>query len=106
MILHILTGGQVPPASPKLVGNLSQLVHLLRSHHTAGDLRPDHVDIGLTLAVYPAPQPYRAKLIVRELSCQERLSLLAEKLNVLADRLVVSDFLFGGHSHHSLLRLP
>jgi hypothetical protein len=92
MELHVLAGSDVTLAARELVRNASQLAHLPRGQHPAWYFSTDHLNVGLALAVNPAPKAISAELIVSKLPGEESFGLGPEQFDVGPNRAIV--FLF------------
>ncbi len=66
--LHVLARGKVSLAAGVVVSDFGKLAHLFGGQKASGNLGPDHLDAGLSLAVDPAAEAVRAKLIVSDLA--------------------------------------
>ena len=93
MKLHVLARGEVafPPA--KLVGDASQLAHLVRRQPPSRHLGAHHLDARLALPVDPSPQPVGAELIFGNLACEKGVGLGPEQFDIFPNRSIV--FVFG-----------
>ena len=77
--LDVLAGGDVALVERRvLLHHVGELLHLLRRDPAERELRPDHLDVRLALAVDPLLQPEADELVLRRLTVEVLLGLVVE----------------------------
>ena len=77
--LDVLAGGDVALVERRvLLHHVRELLHLLRRDAAEGELRADHLDVGLALAVDPLLQPEADELVLGRLAVEVLLGLAVE----------------------------
>src|SRR5262249_663325 len=89
VILNVLTRSEVALAAAEFLGHTRELLRLRRGHEPARYFAPDHLHALLPLSVDAVFQAKRPKLALGNLARQERVGLLSEYFDFLADRLFV-----------------
>ena len=87
--LHVLPGGEVPPAAAVLLGDVGHRVQRVRGQGTADALGPDHVHVGeVPLAVDAVPEPDPAPVLGVELAGEvaRQVGLVAVQVAVVGER--------------------
>src|SRR5207248_5959364 len=93
--LHVLARGDVPSSTGELVGDVCKRFQLSSRRYSTGDLRADHLNAGLPLAVNAVTQPERTEFVVRNCAGENLFCFCAESLDFLANGLLMLAFEVG-----------